>query len=227
MRSVTNKAAPVPICQESRPRGSLGAMGRPKLIDDEQLLAIARQVFRDVGPTAKTSDVAKAAGLSEAAIFKRFKTKDALFFAAFSQHSPILGKLAEIDATQHTPRTYLAAFGARAKEHYRQVLPTILTIAAHPKQDYGEGLLREIHKHNRAGEMSALLVMRLREWHERGAVGPRNVTHFAHIFLQAIHTKALIEVLSGNDQSPAQPEDMQTFVDVLWHGLKPPGSPAQ
>ena len=46
--------------------------------------------------------------------------------------------------------------------HYREVLPTILTLAAHPRQGYGAELMHEIHKHNRAGEMSAMLVLRLR-----------------------------------------------------------------
>lgn len=212
---------PVPVCHARRARASVATMGRPKLMDDEELLAIARRVFRDAGPTATTQDVARAAGLSEAALYKRFKTKDALFFAALSLHSPSLTELAAIDAAQHTPRTYLAAFGARAMAHYREVLPTILTLAAHPRQGYGEELMREIHKHNRAGEMSAMLVLRLRDWQQRGEIGAGNPVHFAHIFLQAIHTRALIDVLSGDDESPSRPEDMQTFVDVLWNGLKP------
>lgn len=201
-------------------------MGRPKLIEDAELLAIAKRVFRDVGPTAKTIDVAKAAGISEAAIFKRFKTKDALFFAALSAGTANLEALAALDPASHTPRSYLAAFGALAQRHFRESLPSILTLAAHPKQGYGEPLMREIHRHNRAGEMSAILVLRLRDWQERGAIGPGNVVHFAHLFLLAIHSKAFVDVLSGDDDSPARPRDMDTFVEALWTGLAPlPSAP--
>lgn len=200
-------------------------MGRPKTISDEKLLDAALKVFRERGyAAASTREIARVAKISQAILYQRFKTKDALFFAAISRHSSPLTELAAIDATKHTPRTYLAEFGAKAKEHYRKVLPTILTLAAHPEQGYGEQLMREIHKHNRAGEMSAMLVVRLREWQERGEIGPVPVVAFAHLFLHVIHTRAFIEVMAGKDKHPALPVDMQEFVDVFWQGLRPDGA---
>lgn len=196
-------------------------MGRPRTIADDELLEIARKVFRDYGHNATTRQVADAAGISQGVLFQRFKTKDELFFAALSHHSSSLAALTAIDATRHTPRTYLAEFGARAREHYRNVIPNILTIAAHPKSEYGAEMMRQIHRHNRAGEMSAILEIQLKKWQQAGEIGPGPVVNFAHTFLHALHTKAMVEVLSGREKSPSQPEDMQEFVDVFWHGLKP------
>lgn len=57
-------------------------MARPKKISDEDILAAARQVFLEQGMGASTVTIAEKAGISEASIFKRFATKQALFLAA-------------------------------------------------------------------------------------------------------------------------------------------------
>jgi AcrR family transcriptional regulator len=212
---------PVPVCHARRARANVGAMGRPKLIADEKLLEIARRIFREQGHTASTQQVAKAAGISEAALFKRFKTKDALFFAALGPGAVTLQPFLELDPAQHTPRTYLREFGALYRAHTRATLPNILAIVAHPERGYGAHMLDEVHRHNRAGEISHILVQRLRAWQEAGEISAVPVVPFAHLFMQAVHTKAFIDVLVGRDPSPAQPADMQEFVDVFWQGLRP------
>src|SRR5438552_745774 len=113
-------------------------MGRPKTIETSDLLAIARNVFRQHGHTVTTRDVAKAAGISQAVLYQRFKTKDELFFAALTQHALNLSTLSEID-TMLEPRAYLATFAARAKDHFRNVMPSLLSVAAHPK--YGHEMM--------------------------------------------------------------------------------------
>ncbi len=57
-------------------------MARPVSIDEETLLAAARQVFLAKGFSATTADIAEQAGVSEGILFHRFGTKQALFEAA-------------------------------------------------------------------------------------------------------------------------------------------------
>ena len=57
-------------------------MGRPQLVSRDEIVAAARQVFVREGLGASIRDVAAVAGISEAAIFKRFSTKAALIVAA-------------------------------------------------------------------------------------------------------------------------------------------------
>lgn len=57
-------------------------MGRPPLISDEKLVELAREVFLERGVSATVADVAERAGVSEALVFHRFKTKEALFAEA-------------------------------------------------------------------------------------------------------------------------------------------------
>jgi len=195
-------------------------MGRPKLIEDRELLAIARDVFRQHGPTATTRDVAKAAGISQAVLYQRFKTKDDLFFAALTLHAPDLTALSEIDATARDPRSYLAEFAARAKDHFRNAMPSILSHAAHPK--YGKEMMGQIHRHNRAGEIAAMLCLRLRGWQQAGLIRSMEPRVFAHAFIHALHSMAMVELLSGDDENFTTPaREMQTFIDVFWRGLQP------
>lgn len=57
-------------------------MPRRPTITNEEILEAARQVFLEQGIGASTVDIAEKAGISEASIFKRFATKQALFEAA-------------------------------------------------------------------------------------------------------------------------------------------------
>lgn len=193
-------------------------MGRPKTIEDADLLAIARNVFRQHGHTVTTRDVAKAAGISQAVLYQRFKTKDALFLAALTQQAPALTALSEID-TALAPRTYLARFAARAKDHFRQTMPSILSVAAHPV--YGQEMMGQIHRYNRAGEVSAMLGLRLESWQQAGKIRPIVTRAFAHAFIHAVHSMAMVDVLSGETKAPSSPGDMDAFVDVFWAGLQP------
>jgi AcrR family transcriptional regulator len=57
-------------------------MARPRVIDDERLLAAAQQVQFEVGPAAVTLQrVADRAGVSAATLIKRFGSKQQLFLA--------------------------------------------------------------------------------------------------------------------------------------------------
>src|SRR4051812_19786243 len=118
-------------------------MGRPKTIEDDELLDVARRVFREHGHTETTMHVAQAAGISEAILYKRFKTKDELFFAALNQPAPDLSALSNIDPLL-PPRAYLAAFAARTKDHFRLAVPSIISVAAHPR--YGKEMMGQIHR---------------------------------------------------------------------------------
>lgn len=193
-------------------------MGRPKTIEDRELLEAARTVFRQQGHTATTRDVARAAGISQAVLYQRFKTKDELFLAALTLHAPALTALSGIDASVYDPPTYLALFAARAKDHFRNAIPSILTLAAHPK--YGKEMMDQIHRHNRAGEVAVILSLRLQSWQQAGKIRPTNATAFTGAFLHALHSMAMIEVLSGGTMR-SRPKQMRSFVEIFWDGLRP------
>ena len=61
-------------------------MGRHKVISDDDVLRVARDVFREKG-TRPTRQIA-GPGISEAILYQRFGGKDDLFFAAMHPIGP-------------------------------------------------------------------------------------------------------------------------------------------
>ncbi|MEM6925752.1 MAG: helix-turn-helix domain-containing protein [Myxococcota bacterium] len=59
-------------------------MPRPRLVSDGEILAAARACFVEQGPHVSTSVIAEHVGLSQAALFKRFGTKQQLMLAALA-----------------------------------------------------------------------------------------------------------------------------------------------
>lgn len=61
-------------------------------VSDAELLSLARACFLEHGPGVSTTVIAERAGLSQAAIFKRFATKEELLVAALRppEHPPFL-----------------------------------------------------------------------------------------------------------------------------------------
>jgi AcrR family transcriptional regulator len=81
-------------------------VSRPRQITDEQILDTARRCFLEHGPSAPTSLIAGELGVSQAALFKRFGSKNNLLIASLKppgrppfvsllEEGPDLGPLAE------------------------------------------------------------------------------------------------------------------------------------
>jgi AcrR family transcriptional regulator len=197
-------------------------MGRPKTIQDDELLAVARQVFRQHGHTATTRDVAKAAGISQAVLYQRFKTKDDLFYAALTQHAADIAALLDIDASLE-PRAYLAVFAARVKDHFISVMPSILSMAAHPR--YGKEMMGKVHQLNRVGDILPILRLRLQSWQKDGRIRPTDEQAMLFTFIRVLNSMAMVEVISGQAGGPTKLEEVQPMVNLLWDGLAPTVAP--
>jgi AcrR family transcriptional regulator len=76
-------------------------MGRRKLIEDHDLLAVARDVFVKRGFAASTREIARRAGISEAIIYQRHATKVHLFFAAMVPPASNVEALLSAPPEQH------------------------------------------------------------------------------------------------------------------------------
>ncbi|MFH2006947.1 MAG: TetR/AcrR family transcriptional regulator [bacterium] len=63
-------------------------MGRPRTVTNAQILRAAREIFIEQGPRAPTAVIAERLGLSQAALFKRFGTKEELLMAAVRPPPP-------------------------------------------------------------------------------------------------------------------------------------------
>lgn len=109
-------------------------MARPPKITTEAIIAVARQVFLEQGSTASTLEIAEKAGISEASIFKRFLTKQALFAAAmgFSDSHSWVKVLSQGTPTAEI-RTELTEICSQMLAVYQEIMPRVFMVMTQGK----------------------------------------------------------------------------------------------
>jgi AcrR family transcriptional regulator len=112
-------------------------MPRPPKITNEEILAAARQVFLDEGIGASTLTIAEKAGISEASIFKRFATKQALFMAAMgiSERAPWVTELPHRQPTAAI-KAELTQLCGEMMVFYQEVLPRVMMVMVQSKRQF-------------------------------------------------------------------------------------------
>ncbi len=106
-------------------------MARIPKITNEEILAAARQVFLEQGMGASTLEIAERAGISEASIFKRFTTKQALFLAAIGiTETPKWIKALSSHAPTADIKTELTNICGEMLAFYQEVLPRVMMMMA-------------------------------------------------------------------------------------------------
>ncbi len=115
-------------------------MGRKKRIEDEELLAIARETFVEDGFGASTRAIAHRAGVSESVLFQRFRTKPELFFAAMVPPAPDIHSILISRTRSEEPSLRLEEITLRVLAYFREIMPVLLPLIAHPEFNY-EGFI--------------------------------------------------------------------------------------
>lgn len=212
-------------------------MGRNKTIEDDELLEVARRVFRERGHTATTRDVAQAAGISQSVLYQRFKTKEDLFFAAMIPPKPDADALlgTEEDAATLGGERYLAVLAERILVYFDHVTPAVLHVITHPA--FGPETFQQAHERVLGMELVGAIAARLDTLQQRGIVsGAVDTRAAAYALVSVVHTIAMFAVLSGAghgqgavhgyggsdaEASSHRTAAVSSMVGVLWSGLSP------
>jgi AcrR family transcriptional regulator len=102
---------------------------RQKTISDEEILEHARGLFLDRGFSASTLAIARRARISEALIFRRFRTKEALFAAALGlAEEPVWTEKLKPLAGSYTLRNNLITISLDIIDYYDAHLPRLMMI---------------------------------------------------------------------------------------------------
>ena len=193
-------------------------MGRRPAITDEALIAAARRVFLERGGFATTREIAGAAGVSEAAIFKRYPTKTALYLAAMMPETPDVTTLPAHDIAD--PKAALEETARRLLDYFRKVIPAGLQVAMHPS-----AALADVAAHfgpERTEALSDAIADFMTRRKTAGQLAPPDTFAAAQLLIAPVHSLAVYEIIGlhgGRDASHAIPH----FIDQLWHGLAPRG----
>jgi AcrR family transcriptional regulator len=195
-------------------------MGRQKVIETQELLRIARETFLEKGIGAPTSEIARRAGVSEAAVFKRFPTKSALFFAALG--------FPEFDAQaavrEHTrgkdPQRNLAGLLLAFYDHLTRTMPILSMLITHPAFDPQE--FKDKFAKAPINTLVAELTGYLQREQRLGRIGDCDPVAVAGLLFSAIHSFAMFEYMGFHQaEVKVNAKLIHQLVDVLWHGIKP------
>lgn len=193
-------------------------MGRHKLVEDAELLAIAREVFVEKGIGASTREIARRAGVSEAVIYQRHPTKAHLFFAAMVPPALNVEDLLAAPADGLNVLEQLERIALGMMEYFREVVPILILLMTHPGFDWRK--LPHGHDDSPFGRIHLGLIQYLESERKRGRIVAENVETAALTLMAALHTLAFHERLGvhGGKFGEAM---VRAMVRSLWTGLAP------
>ncbi|MDX2015525.1 MAG: helix-turn-helix domain-containing protein [Myxococcaceae bacterium] len=195
-------------------------MARPRVMSDEQLEAAAREVFLELGPAAPVADVARRLGVTQAALFHRLGSKEALMLKALCPGAPhALAAFAQTPRTDVTAHQQLAPTLKALLDFLRQAIPGLVILR-------GAGIALE--KALPPGPpppiaMRAALASFLSMAAEKGLVALDDAAASADAVLGALEARVLNEFLGG--RSFIEPDDddfLARLLDATVPRARPP-----
>jgi AcrR family transcriptional regulator len=193
-------------------------MGRPQTISTEDMLAAAREVFMKYGAAGSTREIARKAGISEAALFKRFSTKAQLFMAAMVPPAPAIDGIMAKAAKAKSAQAGLEQVAEGFLEYFRTALPMILPMAASPA--FIEPGLPKNFATSPATALLDALTGYLRGEQKRGRIHTEDPYAVAATLVAALHSVALFELMGFHGGATPR-AGIRAVVRALWGGLEP------
>jgi AcrR family transcriptional regulator len=109
-------------------------MARVKTIDDDVILAAAREILLSDGLGASTKSIAIRAGVSEGVLFQRFGTKNNLVLSALTTACISIPEFAN-GVRGLSPKARIHTVADAVMTYYRAALPCELLLLTHPEFD--------------------------------------------------------------------------------------------
>ena len=193
---------------------------RPRQVSDQDILDAARDCFLEHGASCATTVIAERVGLSQAALFKRFGTKQNLMVQALGppEKLPWLEVIHEgpDDRPVDEQLREIARLIARFFEHKLPEIQILLR-AVDPE------LVREhVIKRGPLPTMMALHGWLVRA-RERGLVREDlDIQTVMYAMVGGLHSHGMLARMSGGAM-PQRPSDehADALIDELWKGMKP------
>lgn len=200
-------------------------MARPRTIEDQELLVVARTLFLAQGLHVTNAEIAARAGVSEATVLRRFPSKEALFLASMEIPSePPWSALARTLAEDERPmEPRLRELCHAILDFFRTLLPRLVALRA-------AGV--DLHEHFQSMDipppiagMRAVAAL-FRRATERGELDAHDAEVPARMLIGAMHHLAFLETCGFAVHAPISSDTyVNESVSILLRGLgaKEPG----
>jgi AcrR family transcriptional regulator len=204
-------------------------MPRPVSIQDDVILRAAREIFLEKGWDATTSEIAAKAGVSHGIIFKRFKTKQALFQSAMQERSDwgqTIPGLLNSSLGRKDVETTLVELGSLFVEKFLLMIPTFM-MAWSNKQDT-DNPAESAAAANKERATKALQAVKtiaayLEAEYRLGRIRETDFEVVAQAFVGALWHHAFLQVMLTDGKSgPAKERRyVRRLVKAMWSGIAP------
>lgn len=200
-------------------------MARTTRYSNETILDAARELFFEKGPSASTSEIAKAAGVSEGLLFKRFGTKQTLFLAAMGLREPNVEQTLRTRIGRGDVRDNLIAAVTDIISFLSDLFPRVMMVWSHHKT----AMMEEIHSHP---DVPAVLYLRaianyIEQENDRGRMHCTDPIIAARTIIGAAMHYVFWELTGLNRHVPTNAAEFaERVIDVLLDGLKNTSSSA-
>ena len=203
------------------------AMPRPVSIQDDVILRAAREIFLEKGWDATTSEIAAKAGVSQGIIFKRFKTKQALFQNAMQEQGnwgQTIPALLEASLGKRDVQETLIELGVFFVEKFLFMIPTLMMSWSNKPETPDEteqAVAASKERATRALQAVKTIAAHLQAEHRLGRIQHTDFEVVAQAFVGALWHHAFLQVmLGGSTAGPAKQRRYVTLlVRALWSGI--------
>jgi AcrR family transcriptional regulator len=207
-------------------------MPRQVSIQDDVILCAAREVFLEKGWDATTSEIAAKAGVSHGIIFKRFKTKQALFQSAMQEQSDwgqTIPALLKSSLGRKEVASTLVELGTQFVEKFLVIIPRLMMAWSNKPEnpsEAGEAITTGKERAARALQAVKTIAAYLQAEHRLGRIRDTDFEVIAQAFVGALWHHAFLQVILGDGQSaPAKNRPyVKRLVKAIWSGIGPAGN---
>jgi AcrR family transcriptional regulator len=193
-------------------------MARIPKITNQRILEAAREVFLEKGFAGSTLEIAARCGISEASIFKRFSTKEELFFTAMGiPETPVWVQNLETLAGVGNLKENLIQICFQILEFHREMMPRLMMLQSRGKIPKPESLPEP----KLIRDVKALATFLEREMNQ-GRLRPSNPKASAHLLLGSVMNYVFLEHMESPTSTPTSDSELvQHLVEILWQGIAP------
>lgn len=200
-------------------------MARPRQFSDEEILLAARRCFLEHGAQVSTAHIAREIGLSQAALFKRFQTKENLLIQSLAPpEEPAWIHLMVQGPDARPIDEQLVGIGLEAIRFLRTLMPRIMVLKSAGIEPTEMLSRYDVPPPVRAMQ---LLVQFVSQAQAQGRIELVSAPAFAMQFMGALHGRAYFAHMF--DHSPPSAGDDEAYiravVATLWKGIAPVETP--
>jgi AcrR family transcriptional regulator len=203
-------------------------MARPVSIPDEVILDAARQLFLERGSDVPTNEIATRAGVSHGIIFKRFKTKRALFNAAMNvatDWDKALPALLTANIGKRAVETALIEVGNLFVEKFLVLIPTLMMSWSTRPENRAQEQAEMRDTRNRAAHSLRVvkaITSYLEAEHKLGRIGKADFDVVAQAFVGALWYHSFLQVTLGGKRPANHRLYVTRLVRLLLSGTGKP-----